>query len=145
MMRLPFLFFIAAVIAAILGFSGVAESAGGVAIVLFLVFGVLFVLTVVFGGARRTVGGVAGGFGGVLALAAVALLAVWFSDNYSLETAGSRMDETLADARETLGEVADDLPGAARDAREEIADALDDAEEVVEPEPESEVESAPQR
>lgn len=134
MFKLPVLLFLAAVVAAILGFSGVAEGAADISIILFLVFGVLFILSLVFGRAGKTMGGFAGALGGVTALATVAFLAVWLSDRYSLETAGAEADQQLASARETLDEVVDDLPGAAREAREDIADALDDAGEAVEPE-----------
>jgi uncharacterized membrane protein YtjA (UPF0391 family) len=133
MFKLPILFFVAAIIAAVLGFSGIAEAASDIAIILFLVFGVLFVLSLVFGGAGRTLGGFTGALGGVATMAAVAFIAVWFSDQYSLETAGANLDESLAAARADLDEVVSDLPGATRDAREEIAEALGDAEDAVDP------------
>lgn len=46
-------FFIVAIVAAIFGFGVVASGAAGIAKILFFVFLVLFVLSLVFGGMRR--------------------------------------------------------------------------------------------
>lgn len=48
-------FFVVALIAAALGFGGVAGAAAGVAKILFFVFLVLFVASLVFGALRRRV------------------------------------------------------------------------------------------
>ncbi len=47
-------FFIVAIIAAVLGFTGVAASAAGIAKILFGVFLVLFVVSLLFKGSART-------------------------------------------------------------------------------------------
>jgi uncharacterized membrane protein YtjA (UPF0391 family) len=133
MVKWPLIFLLGAVIAAILGFSGVAAAATNVAIILFFLFVALFLFSLLAGRANRTGGNFFGVLGGVMLLSAVALGAVWFSGQYSLETAGAGMDVTLADAREDLAEVVEDLPGATRDARENLSEALDDAGEAVKP------------
>jgi uncharacterized membrane protein YtjA (UPF0391 family) len=46
-------FLVIALIAAVLGFGGIAGSAIGIAKILFFVFVVLFVLSLLFGGLRR--------------------------------------------------------------------------------------------
>lgn len=53
MLRWSITFFIVAIIAAIFGFGGIAASAAGIAKVLFFVFVVLFLLSIIFG--RRSV------------------------------------------------------------------------------------------
>jgi uncharacterized membrane protein YtjA (UPF0391 family) len=137
MVKWPLIFLLAAIIAAALGFSGVAAAATNVAIVLFFVFAGLFLISLLAGPRRRTGGSFFGVLGGVALLAAVAFGAVWFSGDYSLETAGAGMDDTLADARQDLAAVVEDLPGATHDARENLSDALDSAGEAVKPEPEA--------
>jgi uncharacterized membrane protein YtjA (UPF0391 family) len=49
MLRWSVTFFIIAIIAAIFGFGGIAASAAGIAKVLFFVFVVLFLLSIIFG------------------------------------------------------------------------------------------------
>ncbi len=46
-------FFIIALMAGVLGFGGIASSAAGIAQILFFVFLLMFVLSLVFGGLRR--------------------------------------------------------------------------------------------
>jgi uncharacterized membrane protein YtjA (UPF0391 family) len=53
MLRWSVTFFIIAIVAAIFGFGGIAASAAGIAKVLFFVFVVLFLLSVIFG--RRSI------------------------------------------------------------------------------------------
>jgi uncharacterized membrane protein YtjA (UPF0391 family) len=133
MVKWPLIFLLAAVIAAVLGFSGLAAASTNMAIFLFFVFSALFLFSLLAGPTRRTGGGFLGVLGGVALLAAVAFGAVWFSGDYSLETAGAGMDDALADAREELAVVVGDLPAATRDARRSLSDALDSAGEAVEP------------
>ena len=52
MLNLAVLFFIVAVVAAVFGFTTIAGAAAGLAQLLFVVFVVLFVVTLIFG--RRT-------------------------------------------------------------------------------------------
>ena len=42
-------FFIVAIVAALFGFGGIASAAGGIAQILFFIFVVLFLITLVFG------------------------------------------------------------------------------------------------
>lgn len=137
MVRWPLLFLLAAIVAAALGFSGVAAAATSVAIILFFVFAVLFAVSLLAKPGQRTTGSFVGFLGGALLLAAVAFGAIWFSGDYSLETAGAEMDTSLAGAREDLAAVVEDLPGATRDARENLSDALDDAGEAIKPDGEA--------
>ncbi len=53
MLRWSITFFIIAIIAAILGFGGVADTAAGIAEILFYIFLVLFVISLILG--RRPV------------------------------------------------------------------------------------------
>jgi uncharacterized membrane protein YtjA (UPF0391 family) len=133
MAKWPLLFLIAAIIAAALGFSGVAAAASSTAVIVFFVFAALFVLSLLAPPSRRRAGSFFGALGGVALMVAVAFSAVWFSGEYSLETAGAEMDDALAGAREDLAPVVEDPLGATRDARQGLADALDDAGETVEP------------
>ncbi len=48
-------FFVISIIAAIFGFGGVAEGSADIAKVLFVVFLVLFVVSLIFGSGRRSV------------------------------------------------------------------------------------------
>ena len=133
MLKWPIVFFIAAIIAAALGFSGVAAAATNVAIILFFVFAALFLVSVLAAPARRTFSGVFGALGGVALLVAVAFLAVWMSDQYSLESAGAGLDDTLADARSDLEAFVDDPVETTNNARENLADAFDEAEDAIDP------------
>jgi uncharacterized membrane protein YtjA (UPF0391 family) len=53
MLHYAVVFFVIALIAAVFGFSGIAASAVGIGKILFLVFAVLAIATVVFGLLRR--------------------------------------------------------------------------------------------
>lgn len=49
MLRWAVIFFIIAIVAAVLGFGGIAEGAASIAQVLFFIFVVLFLLALIFG------------------------------------------------------------------------------------------------
>ncbi len=53
MLRLAVIFFVVAIIAAVLGFGGVAAGATEIAKILFYIFVVLFVVSLIFGLFRR--------------------------------------------------------------------------------------------
>ncbi|WP_291860657.1 DUF1328 domain-containing protein [Marinilabilia sp.] len=53
MLRLTIAFLVIALVAALFGFGGIAEGAVDIAKVLFYIFVVLFVLSLIFGGFRR--------------------------------------------------------------------------------------------
>ena len=50
MLRWSAIFFVIAIVAAIFGFTGIAEGAAVVAKVLFFIFAVLFLIALIFGG-----------------------------------------------------------------------------------------------
>lgn len=54
MLRWTIIFLVVAIIAAIFGFGGIAESAAGIAKVLFFIFIVLFLISLIFGGIKRS-------------------------------------------------------------------------------------------
>lgn len=54
MLRYALIFLAIAVIAAILGFGGIAGASAGIAKILALIFGVIFLVSLVFGGIRRS-------------------------------------------------------------------------------------------
>jgi uncharacterized membrane protein YtjA (UPF0391 family) len=53
MLRWAITFLVIAIIAAVFGFGGVAEGAADIAQILFYIFVVLFVISLIFGGFRR--------------------------------------------------------------------------------------------
>lgn len=53
MLRLAIIFFIIAIVAAVFGFGGIAAGAVGIAKILFWIFVVLFVISLLFGIVRR--------------------------------------------------------------------------------------------
>jgi uncharacterized membrane protein YtjA (UPF0391 family) len=53
MLRWALIFFVVAIIAAAFGFGGIASASAGIAQVLFFIFLVLFVISLVMGMARR--------------------------------------------------------------------------------------------
>lgn len=53
MLRWAVIFLIIAIIAAVFGFGGIAEGATDIAQILFYIFLVLFVISLIFGGFRR--------------------------------------------------------------------------------------------
>tara|TARA_R110002020_G_scaffold224599_1_gene434374 strand:- start:252399 stop:252623 length:225 start_codon:yes stop_codon:yes gene_type:complete len=53
MLRWAIIFLVVALVAAVLGFGGIAGTAAGIAKLLALIFIVLFVVSLIFGGLRR--------------------------------------------------------------------------------------------
>jgi len=142
-------FFIAALVAAVFGFGGVASAFTGIAIILFWVFIALAVLSLVFGGFRGATHGEGHGrfnFGaaGLVGLVAVVAIAVyaWVDNDMSAERAGRVIDRETAQLAEAtsdaLGEAGDRAGDLVQEASNEIrADAsngLDEASENVDPE-----------
>lgn len=140
MLKWPLLFLVSAVIAGALGFSGIAAAATDIAIILFFVFAVLFLLSLFVAPARRTAGGVFGAAAGVVVLVGAAAVAIWASDHYSLESAGAELDESLAEARADLDEFLDDPELSTRELRENVAGAIDDVGDTIDPNEEIEAE-----
>lgn len=139
-------FFIAALVAAVFGFGGIASAFTGIAIILFWVFLALFVLSFLFG----TFGGAhAAGHGGsgrtaatVALIAGVALLVyAWVDNDMSAERVGASIDRTAVQLAEgtsdALSEGADRaetlVDNASDEVRNDAADGLDEASDNVDP------------
>src|SRR5262245_61229825 len=89
-------FFIAALVAAVFGFGGIATAFTGIAIILFWVFLALFVLSLLFntfGGTHASSVGGGGAFATVAMIAGVALLVyAWTDNDMSAERVGRVID-----------------------------------------------------
>lgn len=143
-------FFFAALVAAVLGFGGIATAFTGIAIILFWVFLALFVLSLLFngfGGAHAATHSASGGLFATLALVGgVALLVyAWVDNDMSAERMGRSVDrgavelaEGASDALGQAGEHAGDLTQDTSDAiRRDASDGLDEASDNVAPEEEN--------
>jgi len=139
-------FFVAALVAAVFGFGGVASAFSGIAIILFWVFLALVVLSLVFntfGGAHAATHSGSGRTVGTVALiAGVALLVyAWVDNDMSAERVGAQIDgaavelaESASDAIGEAGNRAEDLVDETSDEiRNDTADGLDEAADNVEP------------
>lgn len=126
-------FFIAALVAAVFGFGGIATAFTGIAIILFWVFLALFVLSLlfnVFGGKHISTGAHSAGgsmFAGLALIAGIALIAyAWMDNDMSAERVGREIDQTavqLAEGTsEALGEAGNRAENLMDETREEIAD-----------------------
>lgn len=142
-------FFVAAIIAAVFGFGGMASAFSGIAVLLFWVFVALAVLSLVFGLFNR--GHVAGdghapsrfGPAGVIALVAIVGIAVyaWMDNDMSAERAGRVVDREVAQLAENtsdaIGEVGQRTENAVEtvgeEVREDTAQGLDEASDNVDP------------
>lgn len=140
-------FFIAALVAAVFGFGGIASAFTGIAIILFWVFLALFVLSLLFnafGGTHAAGHGGSGRTAATVALiAGVALLVyAWVDNDMSAERVGAEIDSAavqLAEGTsEALNEGADRASNLVEDTSSEIrndaADGLDEASDNVDPE-----------
>ena len=139
-------FFIAALVAAVFGFGGIASAFTGIAIILFWVFLALFVLSLVFGsvgGAHATRHSGSGRTAATVALVAgVALLVyAWVDNGMSAERVGAEIDRTAVELAEgtsdALSEGADRAENLVDDAGDEIrndaSNGLDEASDTVDP------------
>lgn len=142
-------FFVAAIIAAVFGFGGMASAFSGIAVLLFWVFVALAVVSLVFGLFNR--GHVAGdghaasrfGPAGVIALVAIVGIAVyaWMDNDMSAERAGRVVDREVSQLAENtsdaIGEVGERTENAVEtvgnEVREDTSDGLDQASENVDP------------
>lgn len=147
-------FFLAAVVAAVFGFGGIASAFTGIAIILFWVFLALFVLSLIFGGFRGAhveghpsrFSGLGGA--GVVALIAIVAIAVyaWTDNGMSAERAGRVIDRETAQlaeaASETLSQAGERTENLIEDAsteiREDASQGLDEPSDNVDPERERE-------
>lgn len=140
-------FFVAALVAAVFGFGGIASAFTGIAIILFWVFLGLFVLSLLFnsfGGAHAAGHGGSGRtFATVALVAGVALLVyAWVDNDMSAERVGAEIDRTAVQLAEgtsdAISEGADRAETLVDDASSEIrndaAQGLDEASDNVDPE-----------
>ncbi len=139
-------FFVAALVAAVFGFGGIASAFTGIAIILFWVFLALFVLSLVFGsfgGAHAAGHGGSGRTAATVALVAgVALLVyAWVDNDMSAERVGAEIDRTAVQVAEgtsdALSDGADRAENLVEDASDEVRDdasnGLDEASDNVDP------------
>lgn len=139
-------FFVAALVAAVFGFGGIASAFTGIAIILFWVFLGLFVLSLLFnsfGGAHAAGHGGSGRtFATVALVAGVALLVyAWVDNDMSAERVGAEIDRTAVQLAEgtsdALSEGAERAENLVDDASSEIrndaAQGLDEASDNVDP------------
>lgn len=140
-------FFIAALVAAVFGFGGIASAFTGIAILLFWVFLALFVLSLLFGAFGGTHAAGHGGSGRTAAtvalIAGVALLVyAWVDNDMSAQRVGAEIDQTTvqlaegaSDALNEAGDRAENLvDDASTEIRDDAADGLDEAADNVDPE-----------
>jgi len=139
-------FFIAALVAAVFGFGGIASAFTGIAIILFWVFLALFVLSLLFnafGGTHATGHGGSGRtFATVALIAGVALLVyAWVDNDMSAERVGREIDQTAVQLAEgtsdALSEGADRAENlveeTSNEVRNDTAEGLDEASDNVDP------------
>ena len=140
-------FFIAALVAALFGFGGIASAFSGIAVLLFWVFLALFALSLVFntfGGAHAASHSGSGRTAATVALVAGVALIVyaWVENDMSAERVGASIDRTAveladatSDALSEAGERAEDIvETASNDIRRDTSEGLEDASETVDPE-----------
>lgn len=139
-------FFIAALVAAVFGFGGIASAFTGIAIILFWVFLALFVLSLLFGSFGGTHAAGHGGSGRTAAtvalVAGVALLVyAWVDNDMSAQRVGAEIDRTAVELAEgtsdALSEGADRAENlvdeASNEVRADASNGLDEASENVDP------------
>lgn len=140
-------FFIAALVAAVFGFGGIASAFTGIAIILFWVFVALFVLSLLFntfGGAHAVGHGGSGRtFATVALIAGVALLVyAWVDNDMSAERVGREIDQTASELAENTSEALSEAGDRAatlveetgEQVRRDASDGLDEASDTVDPE-----------
>ena len=139
-------FFIAAIVAAVFGFGGIASAFTGIAIIMFWVFVALFVLSLLFnafGGAHAAGHSGSGRTAATVALiGGVALLVyAWVDNDMSAERVGASIDRTAVELAEgtsdAISEGADRAENLVNDASDEVrndtANGLDEASDNVDP------------
>lgn len=139
-------FFVAALVAAVFGFGGIASAFTGIAIIMFWVFLALFVLSLLFntfGGAHAVGHGGSGRTAATVALAAgVALLVyAWVDNDMSAQRVGAEIDRTAVQLAEGTSEAlsqagtrAETLVNRTSDEiRNDAAQGLDEASDNVDP------------
>lgn len=129
-------FFVAALVAAVFGFGGIASAFSGIAVIMFWVFVALVILSLIFntfGGSHAAAHGGSGRtFATVAMVAGVALLVyAWVDNDMSAERVGREVDQTaiqLAEgASEALGEAGNRAENIVHDTSNEIQEDVDQA------------------
>jgi len=139
-------FFVAAFVAAVFGFGGIASAFTGIAIILFWVFVALFVLSLLFnafgGSHAATHSGSGRTFATVALIAGVAIITyAWVDNDMSAERVGRSIDQEASeladatgDALSTAGDRAENLVDeTSEEIRNDTADGLEEASDTVEP------------
>ncbi|WP_395645421.1 DUF1328 domain-containing protein [Terricaulis sp.] len=138
-------FFVAALVAAVFGFGGLAATFSGIAVILFWVFLALFVLSLLFGAFRGAGHGAVGGGGTAATVAIIAGVAIltyaWVKNDWSAEKMGASIDhnvsqlaENTGDALETAGDRAQDVAQqTSEEVRNDASEGLDEAGDRVDP------------
>jgi len=140
-------FFVAALIAAVFGFGGIASAFSGLAVLLFWVFVALLVLSLISGALTRSHGpGVARGGRTALVIAVTAVIAIvayaWVDNDWTAEQAGREVDRAASEFAANTGqaiETAGDRTGrfletTTTEIRSDAARGIDEAGQAVEPE-----------
>lgn len=143
-------FFVAAIVAAVFGFGGIATAFTGISIILFWVFLALFVLSLLFGAFGGTHAAAHGGsgrsFATVALVAGVALLVyAWVDNDMSAQRVGREIDRTAVQLAEgtsdALGEAGnraeDVVQNTSDEIRDDTSDGLQEASDNVDPNNES--------
>jgi len=139
-------FFIAAIVAAVFGFGGIASAFAGIAIIMFWVFVALAVLSLLFGAFGGSHAARHSGSGNVFAaIAVVCVIALgvyaWNDNNMSAERLGAEIDETAVQLAESTSEALGDasdraenlVDDTADEVREDTSDGLQEASNNVDP------------
>ncbi len=127
-------FFLGAVVAAVFGFGGIASAFVGIAQILFYLFLVLFVISLVAGlffrGAHAG-DGVVHGHGGTGAFGFIALVAIaaigiyaWVDNDMSAERVGRAIDRSAVAITADAGEAIEEAGGRVEEVTEETGDAV---------------------
>lgn len=139
-------FFVAALIAAVFGFGGIASAFTGLAVLLFWVFVALFVLSLIAGAFTRSHGpGIARGGRTAMVIAVTAVVAIvayaWVDNDWTAEQAGREVDQAASQLAENTGEAIETagarterfLENTGDEIRSDAAEGLDEAGETVDP------------
>lgn len=122
-------FFVAALVAAVFGFGGIASAFSGIAILLFWVFLALFVVSLLFntfGGTHAaTHSGSGRTFATVALIAGVALVTyAWVENDMSAERAGRVIDRETVQLVEATGDALNEAGDRAENVVDEAGDDI---------------------
>jgi len=147
MLGWAFAFFVAALIAAVFGFGGIASAFSGLAVLLFWIFVALLVLSLIAGAFTRTHGPAAAASGRTaLLIATTAVVAIvayaWVENDWTAEQAGREVDRAASEFAENTGEAVETagertgrfLERTGDEIRDDAARGMDEMSETVDPE-----------